>query len=69
MVTVEELIPIKPKPSDDWDVERIRKDFPVLRQTVNGMPLVYLDNAASTQRPKQVIDAILIFSITSSAKP
>src|SRR5438067_4109655 len=56
MVTVEELIPIKPKPSDDWDVERIRKDFPVLRQTVNGMPLVYLDNAPSTQVPVMVIE-------------
>src|SRR5437764_11558201 len=56
MVTVEELIPIKPKPSDDWDVERIRKHFPVLRQTVNGMPLVYLDNAASSQVPMMVIE-------------
>ena len=42
MVTVEELIPIKPKPKGDWDVERIRKAFPVLTQTVNGKPLVYL---------------------------
>ncbi|PWT81551.1 MAG: cysteine desulfurase CsdA [Acidobacteria bacterium] len=40
----------------DWDVERIREDFPVLRQTVNGKPLVYLDNAASSQVPKVVID-------------
>jgi len=32
-----------------WDVERIRKEFPVLSQTVNGKPLVYLDNAASSQ--------------------
>jgi cysteine desulfurase/selenocysteine lyase len=38
-----------------WDVERIRKDFPVLRQTVNGKPLVYLDNAASSQVPQIVI--------------
>jgi cysteine desulfurase/selenocysteine lyase len=54
--TVEELIPIKPKPSDAWDVERIRKDFPVLRQSVNGRPLVYLDNAASSQVPVMVIE-------------
>lgn len=40
----------------DWDVERIRADFPVLRQTVNGKPLVYLDNAASSQVPQVVID-------------
>ena len=30
----------------DWDVEKVRKDFPVLSQTVNGKPLVYLDNGA-----------------------
>ena len=40
----------------EWDVESIRKDFPVLRQTVNGKPLVYLDNAASSQVPQIVID-------------
>ena len=56
MATVEELIAIKPKPPDAWDVERIRKDFPVLRQTVNGRPLVYLDNAASSQVPVMVIE-------------
>jgi len=37
-------------------VERLRKDFPILRQTVNGKPLVYLDNAATTQKPQSVID-------------
>jgi cysteine desulfurase / selenocysteine lyase len=41
-----------------FDVERIRADFPILAQTVNGHPLVYLDNAASSQRPEAVIDAI-----------
>jgi len=44
------------KVSDSWDVERIRADFPVLHQTVNGKPLVYLDNAASSQVPQVVID-------------
>ena len=39
-----------------FDVQRIREDFPVLRQTVNGKPLVYLDNAASSQVPQVVID-------------
>lgn len=39
-----------------WDVDAIRKDFPVLRQTVNGKPLVYLDNAASAQVSQVVID-------------
>jgi len=56
MATVEELIPIKPRPSDEWDVERIRKDFPVLSQRVNGKPLIYLDNAASSQVPTMVIE-------------
>src|SRR5437868_2928305 len=54
--TVGELIPIKPKPKSGWDVERIRKDFPVLTQRVNGKPLVYLDNAASSQVPVMVIE-------------
>ncbi len=43
-------------PSNGWDVERIRTDFPVLHQTVNGKPLVYLDNGASSQVPQVVID-------------
>jgi len=40
------------------DVTAIRRDFPILDQTVNGHPLAYLDNAASSQRPRQVLDAI-----------
>ena len=42
--------------NNGWDVESIRKDFPVLHQTVNGKPLVYLDNAASSQVPQIVIE-------------
>jgi cysteine desulfurase/selenocysteine lyase len=56
MATLEQLIPIRPKPVEVWDVERIRKDFPVLSQTVHGNPLVYLDNAASSQVPQMVIE-------------
>src|SRR5882672_1411864 len=55
MAVAENLITIT-KPTTGWDVERIRKDFPVLRQTVNGKPLVYLDNAASSQVPLMVIE-------------
>lgn len=44
--------------SSDFDVAAIRRDFPILHQNVNGKPLVYLDNAASSQRPQAVIDAI-----------
>lgn len=40
------------------DVERVRADFPILRQTVRGKPLVYLDSAATSQKPRVVIDAI-----------
>lgn len=40
------------------DIAAIRRDFPILHQTINGKPLVYLDNAASSQRPKAVIEAI-----------
>ncbi len=42
----------------DLDVEAIRRDFPILHQQVNGHPLAYLDNAASSQRPQSVIDAV-----------
>lgn len=42
----------------NFDVEKIRADFPILHQQVNGQPLVYLDNAATTQKPNAVIDAI-----------
>jgi cysteine desulfurase / selenocysteine lyase len=41
-----------------FDVEKIRDDFPILHQQVNGQPLVYLDSAATTQKPNVVIDAI-----------
>lgn len=41
------------------DVHKIRKDFPILNRSVNGYPLVYFDNAATSQKPKVVIDAIV----------
>ncbi|MDF2576868.1 MAG: putative cysteine desulfurase [Chlamydiales bacterium] len=44
-----------------FDVEAIRKDFPALSQMIQGHPLVYLDSAATTQKPKQVIDTITQF--------
>ncbi|MGJ7038222.1 cysteine desulfurase/selenocysteine lyase [Shinella sp. BE166] len=45
-------------PTAGYDVEAIRKDFPILSKTVYGKPLVYLDNGASAQKPQSVIDAI-----------
>ncbi len=47
--------PVRPKPFDPLNV---RADFPILSTTVNGKPLVYLDNGATTQKPRAVIDAI-----------
>lgn len=44
-----------------FPIEKIRSEFPILQQTVNGKPLVYLDNAATTHKPKAVIDAIQRF--------
>ncbi|MBC8123951.1 MAG: cysteine desulfurase [Gemmatimonadaceae bacterium] len=44
-----------------FEVERIREDFPILLQKVHGKPLVYLDNAASTQKPQVVIDTMTRF--------
>jgi len=42
-----------------YDVSEIRKEFPILAETVYGKPLVYLDNAASAQKPRAVIDAMV----------
>ena len=43
-----------------YDVETVRRDFPILSREVYGKPLVYLDNAASAQKPRAVIDLSLI---------
>lgn len=43
---------------ENFDIQKIRADFPLLKREVNGKPLVYLDNGATTQKPKVVIDAI-----------
>ncbi len=50
-----------------YDVRRIRKDFPILSRRVYGKPLVYLDNAATTQKPRAVLDAVRTFYETSYA--
>jgi cysteine desulfurase/selenocysteine lyase len=42
-----------------FDIEEIRTDFPILKRLVNGKPLVYLDNAATSQKPQAVIDALI----------
>jgi len=51
----------RPAPPVLWDVERVRQDFPALHQQVHGKPLVYLDNAATSQKPQVVIDALTAY--------
>ena len=53
--------------SGTFDVARIREDFPLLKQTVKGKPLVYLDNAATSQKPQAVIDALVRYYTTENA--
>ena len=52
---------IAARPQAGFNVRRIREDFPVLRQTVHGKPLVYLDNAATAQKPRAVLDALMAY--------
>jgi len=49
------------------DISKIRKDFPILDQKVNGKPLIYFDNAATSQRPIQVIERVDEFSLRTNA--
>ncbi|HSE68844.1 MAG TPA: cysteine desulfurase [Gemmatimonadales bacterium] len=53
--------------ADPFDAERARKDFPGLAARIRGYPLIYLDNAATSQRPRQVIEAISSFELTHAA--
>ena len=50
---------IKQDSNITFDIERIRNDFPILSRSVNGKPLIYFDNAATSQTPQQVIDVIV----------
>ena len=50
-----------------FDVARIREDFPILKELVHGKPLVYLDNAATTQKPQSVIDALVSYYMTENS--
>jgi selenocysteine lyase/cysteine desulfurase len=49
------------QPPCAFDVQRIRRDFPILKRQVDGKSLIYLDNAATTQKPQAVIDAVTGF--------
>src|SRR5690606_35557878 len=50
-----------------FNIQKIRNDFPILKRKVNGHPLVYVDNAATSQKPQQVIDAIVDYSSNYNA--
>lgn len=50
-----------------FDVQKIRADFPILKQTVHGKPLVYFDNAATSQKPQVVIDALNSYYTTTNS--
>src|SRR5690348_16511411 len=50
--------PVRNKPPEKFDWAGLRADFPILHQKVHGQPLIYFDNAATTQKPKAVVDAL-----------
>ena len=50
------------------EIEKIRRDFPILSTKAYGKPLIYFDNAATSQKPLQVIDAIQKYYTTTNAK-
>ena len=58
---------LKPEFTSMFDVEHIRADFPILKLQVEGKPLVYLDNAASSQMPQQVIDRLVRYQTSEHA--
>ena len=66
MSTLEEIV--IPRPGvGSFDVSKVRGDFPILKQQVNGKPLVYLDNAATSQKPQLVIDAMTRFYLEENS--
>jgi cysteine desulfurase/selenocysteine lyase len=69
MATTRNLVQAPPRETlaTGFDVRKIREDFPILKQKVHGKPLVYLDNAATSQKPQVVIDALLRFYLQDCA--
>src|SRR4029453_11367055 len=62
-----EEVDMQEKRTIHFDVDRIREDFPILKERVQGRPLVYLDSAATSQKPRAVIDAITNYYATQNA--
>src|SRR5262249_52994501 len=70
MTTAAKTLPRESRPTRvqaGFDVARVRRDFPILNQKVRGTALVYLDNAATSQKPQAVIDAIARYYQGSNA--
>jgi cysteine desulfurase/selenocysteine lyase len=69
MATIREIasLPAAEVPARTFDVRKIREDFPILKQKMHGKPLIYLDNAATSQKPQVVIDALLRFYLQDCA--
>ena len=68
MTTAARKLDVEQRPArGGFDVARVRADFPILQQRVHGKPLVYLDNAATSQKPRAVIDAIVRYYEGSNA--
>lgn len=65
MITIQ--TPLKTQATPVFDIEQIRADFPILNLQINAKPLVYLDNAASSQMPQQVIDRLVRYQTTQHA--
>jgi cysteine desulfurase/selenocysteine lyase len=60
-LTAADPVPQLPDDHEVFDVAAIREDFPILKETINGKPLIWFDNAATTQKPQSVIDRISYF--------
>ena len=60
-LTAADPVPQLPDDHEVFDVTSIREDFPILKETINGKPLIWFDNAATTQKPQSVIDRISYF--------
>ena len=67
MAGEDRLVRDVPDATEPLDVVRLREDFPILRVKVRGKQLVYLDNAASAQKPQRVIDAVQRFYSTQNS--
>ena len=61
------VAPLVGRSSPPFDLERVRADFPILSRRIRGKPLVYLDNAATSQKPQSVIDAVTRFYTAENA--